>query len=101
MADPWQECMDYAVTLARQSGEVIQEALKNEMNVMIKSSPADLVTVTDQKVEQMFISSIKEKYLSHSFIGEESVAAGENTVFTDNPTLSTNFCLRTQGRNLE
>lgn len=22
MADPWQECMDYAVTLARKAGEV-------------------------------------------------------------------------------
>ncbi|XP_027624264.1 inositol monophosphatase 1 isoform X2 [Tupaia chinensis] len=86
MADPWQECMDYAVTLARQAGEVVREALKNEMNVMIKSSPADLVTATDQKVEKMLISSIKEKYPSHSFIGEESVAAGEKSVLTDNPT---------------
>uniref|UniRef100_A0A8D2AS41 Inositol-1-monophosphatase n=1 Tax=Sciurus vulgaris TaxID=55149 RepID=A0A8D2AS41_SCIVU len=86
MADPWQECMDYAVTLARQAGEVICEALKHEMNVMIKSSPADLVTATDQKVEKMLISSIKEKYPSHSFIGEESVAAGEKCILTDNPT---------------
>lgn len=86
MADPWQECMDYAVILARQAGEMIREALKNEMNVMIKSSPADLVTVTDQKVEKMLMSSIKEKYPYHSFIGEESVAAGEKTVFTEQPT---------------
>lgn len=69
--------MDYAVTLARQAGEIVREALKNEMNIMIKSSPADLVTATDEKVEKMLISSIKEKYPSHSFIGEESVAAGE------------------------
>lgn len=86
MADPWQECMDYAVALARQAGEVVREALKNEMNVMIKSSPADLVTATDQKVEKMLLSFIKEKYPSHSFIGEESVAAGERSVLTDNPT---------------
>ncbi|KAM9198020.1 inositol monophosphatase 1 isoform 3-T5 [Dugong dugon] len=86
MADSWQECMDYAVTLARQAGEVVRDALKNEMNVMIKSSPADLVTVTDQKVEKMLISAIKAKYPSHSFIGEESVAAGEKSILTDNPT---------------
>ncbi|GAB1287379.1 Inositol-1-monophosphatase [Apodemus speciosus] len=86
MGDPWQECMDYAVILARQAGEMIREALKTEMDVMIKSSPADLVTVTDQKVEKMLMSSIKEKYPYHSFIGEESVAAGEKTVFTDKPT---------------
>ncbi|XP_045417758.1 inositol monophosphatase 1-like isoform X2 [Lemur catta] len=86
MTDPWQECMDYAVTLARKAGEVVREALKNEMNVMLKSSPVDLVTATDQKVEKMLISSIREKYPSHSFIGEESVAAGEKCVLTDNPT---------------
>nr|XP_055174162.1 inositol monophosphatase 1 [Nyctereutes procyonoides] len=86
MADPWQECMDYAVTLARQAGEVVREAIKNEMNVMIKSSPADLVTATDQKIEKMLLSSIKEKYPSHSFIGEESVAAGEKSILTDSPT---------------
>ncbi|XP_067409658.1 inositol monophosphatase 1 [Emydura macquarii macquarii] len=86
MADPWQQCMDYAVTLARKAGEVVLEALKEEISIMIKSSPADLVTVTDQKVENMIISSLKEKYPSHSFIGEESVAAGEGSTLTDNPT---------------
>ncbi|XP_015261108.1 PREDICTED: inositol monophosphatase 1 isoform X1 [Gekko japonicus] len=86
MADPWQGCMDYAVTLARKAGEIICEALKEEIAVMVKSSPADLVTVTDQKVENMIISSIKEKYPSHSFIGEESVAAGAGSILTDNPT---------------
>ncbi|KAM7175181.1 inositol monophosphatase 1 [Macrochelys suwanniensis] len=86
MADPWQQCMDYAVTLARKAGEVVREALKEEISIMVKSSPADLVTVTDQKVEKMIISSIKEKYPSHSFIGEESVAAGEGSTLTDNPT---------------
>ncbi|EMP42296.1 Inositol monophosphatase 1, partial [Chelonia mydas] len=65
---------------------VVREALKEEISIMVKSSPADLVTVTDQKVEKMIISSIKEKYPSHSFIGEESVAAGEGSTLTDNPT---------------
>ncbi|XP_006021812.1 inositol monophosphatase 1 [Alligator sinensis] len=86
MADPWQECMDYAGTLARKAGEVVREALKKEISIMTKSSPADLVTVTDQKVEQMIISAVKEKYPSHSFIGEESVAAGEGSILTNNPT---------------
>ncbi|XP_074064292.1 inositol monophosphatase 1 isoform X1 [Macrotis lagotis] len=86
MADPWQECMDFAITLARKAGEMIREALKNEMAVMMKSSPADLVTATDQKVEKMMLSAIRERFPSHSFIGEESVAAGEYSVLTDNPT---------------
>ncbi|PKK34514.1 inositol(myo)-1(or 4)-monophosphatase 1 [Columba livia] len=86
MADPWQECMDYAVDLARKAGEIVRGALKEKVSVMTKSSPVDLVTETDQKVENFLISLIKEKYPSHSFIGEESVAAGEGSILTDNPT---------------
>ncbi|KAL4842551.1 hypothetical protein H8958_012838 [Nasalis larvatus] len=71
MADPWQE-----VTPARQAEEVVRDALKNEVNVILKSSPVDLVTATDQKVEKIFISSIKEKYPSHR----------GKSVLTDNPT---------------
>ena len=44
MADSWHECIGYAVTLASQAGEVVHEALRNETNAMIKSSPVDLVT---------------------------------------------------------
>uniref|UniRef100_A0A8C9Y722 Inositol-1-monophosphatase n=1 Tax=Sander lucioperca TaxID=283035 RepID=A0A8C9Y722_SANLU len=65
---------------------MIREALQKDITVMHKSSPVDLVTETDQKVEQLIISSIKEKYPTHSFIGEESVAAGAPSVLTDNPT---------------
>ncbi|MEE6515276.1 hypothetical protein FKM82_023905 [Ascaphus truei] len=86
MGDHWQECMDFAVIIARKAGAVICAALKDEMSVMVKSSPADLVTETDQKVEEMIISATKEKFPSHSFIGEESVAAGEGSNLTDNPT---------------
>ncbi|CAH2285486.1 inositol monophosphatase 1 [Pelobates cultripes] len=86
MADPWEECMDFAVQMARKAGTVVCAALKEDVSVMLKSSPADLVTVTDQKVEEMIISLIKEKYPSHSFIGEESVAAGKGSTLTDSPT---------------
>ncbi|XP_053571136.1 inositol monophosphatase 1 [Bombina bombina] len=86
MSDSWQECMDFAVIIARKAGSVICSALKEEVSIMLKSSPADLVTETDQKVEEMIISSIKEKFPSHSFIGEESVAAGKESILTDNPT---------------
>ncbi|KAE8290452.1 Inositol monophosphatase 1 [Larimichthys crocea] len=53
---------------------------------MTKSSSVDLVTQTDQKVEQLIIQSVKEKFPTHRFIGEESVAAGESCVLTDAPT---------------
>lgn len=86
MADLGQECLDFAVQVAKKAGAVVCAALKEEVSVMVKSSPADLVTATDQKVEEMIISSIKKKYPTHSFIGEESVAAGQKSILTDNPT---------------
>ncbi|KAM7399929.1 hypothetical protein PAMA_004557 [Pampus argenteus] len=88
MADPWQNTMDHAVAVARHAGEVVREALQDDRKktVMTKSSLVDLVTQTDQKVEQLIIQLVKEKFPTHSFIGEESVAAGEACVLTDNPT---------------
>uniref|UniRef100_A0A3Q1JSN6 Inositol-1-monophosphatase n=2 Tax=Anabas testudineus TaxID=64144 RepID=A0A3Q1JSN6_ANATE len=86
MSDPWQECMDHCVEVTKKAGKMICEALQKDIAIMQKSSPVDLVTETDQKVEQLIISSIKEKYPTHSFIGEESVAAGAPSVLTDNPT---------------
>ncbi|XP_023264791.1 inositol monophosphatase 1-like [Seriola lalandi dorsalis] len=86
MADLWQNAMDYAVAIARKAGEVVRDALRDDMKVMTKSSSVDLVTQTDQKVEQLIIQSVKEKFPTHRFIGEESVAAGEACDLTDSPT---------------
>lgn len=47
--------------------QMIREALQKDISVMHKSSPVDLVTETDQKVEQLIISSIKEKYPTHRY----------------------------------
>ncbi|KAJ8418767.1 hypothetical protein AAFF_G00002660 [Aldrovandia affinis] len=86
MSDPWKECMDHCLSVTKEAGKMIREALKKNIHVMQKSSPVDLVTETDQKVETLIISSIKEKYPTHSFIGEESVAAGALSILTNNPT---------------
>lgn len=86
MEDPWQECMDHCVEITQQAGEMIREALKKDIAVMEKSSPVDLVTETDQRVEQLIICALREKHPTHSFIGEESVAAGAPSHLTDAPT---------------
>lgn len=86
MSDPWQECLDFCVEVTKKAGQMIRDALEKDITIMEKSSPVDLVTETDQKVEQLIISSIREKYPTHSFIGEESVAAGAPSVLTDSPT---------------
>ncbi|XP_053186321.1 inositol monophosphatase 1 [Scomber japonicus] len=88
MADLWQNAMDHAVSAARHAGEVVREALRDDrkQTVMTKSSLVDLVTQTDQKVEKLIIQSVKEKFPTHCFIGEESVSAGEPLLLTDAPT---------------
>ncbi|CAL8293922.1 unnamed protein product [Lota lota] len=86
MTDPWKESFDHAVAVARKAGAVIRDALQNEVRIMTKSSCVDLVTKTDQRVEKIIISSVRERFPTHSFIGEESVAAGHPCILTDKPT---------------
>ncbi|KAJ8303054.1 hypothetical protein KUTeg_019450 [Tegillarca granosa] len=64
----------------------VKEAFFKEKTVELKGSFADLVTETDQRVEKLIIDSFKEKYPTHKFIGEESVADGHKCEWTDDPT---------------
>nr|XP_033789996.1 inositol monophosphatase 2 isoform X2 [Geotrypetes seraphini] len=57
-----------------------------EKCVSTKTSAADLVTETDHFVEDVLISSLKEKFPSHRFIGEESTSAGSKCILTESPT---------------
>lgn len=45
--------------------QVVREALRDDRKVMTKSSSVDLVTQTDQQVEQLIIQSVKEKFTTH------------------------------------
>ncbi|XP_049895899.1 inositol monophosphatase 1-like, partial [Epinephelus moara] len=65
---------------------VVLTAFQLQKDVKLKSSPADLVTETDQQVEKILISAIRNRFPQHRFIGEESVAAGERLELTDSPT---------------
>ncbi|XP_019629722.1 PREDICTED: inositol monophosphatase 1-like isoform X2 [Branchiostoma belcheri] len=84
--ESWDVCFDAAVEVARKAGEEIRSAFSSEKRIETKSCAVDLVTETDQKVEKMIISTLREKFPTHSFIGEESAAAGEKVELTDNPT---------------
>lgn len=45
--------------------QIIRKALTEEKQVSTKTSAADLVTETDQFVEKLIISALKEKFPSH------------------------------------
>lgn len=46
----------------------------------------DLVTETDQAVEEMVKKTISKKYPEHKFIGEETYSAGQESILDDEPT---------------
>ncbi|KAL3989221.1 hypothetical protein ACER0C_013539 [Sarotherodon galilaeus] len=85
MAD-WTDCLNFGISVAKQASKVVLTAFQQEKEVKLKSSPADLVTETDQRVEMIISSAIRSQYPQHRFIGEESVAAGERVELTDCPT---------------
>lgn len=85
MAD-WIDCLNFGISIAKQASEVVLSAFQQQKEVKLKSSPADLVTETDQRVEKILISAITNRYPDHRCIGEESVAAGERVQLTDAPT---------------
>ncbi|XP_037537370.1 serine/threonine-protein kinase RIO1 [Nematolebias whitei] len=45
--------------------QVVRDALRDDRKVMTKSSAVDLVTQTDEKVEQLIIQSVMEKFPKH------------------------------------
>jgi len=45
----------------------VRNALQNDLKIMCKSSSVDLVTKTDQNVEQLIITSVKEKFPGHRY----------------------------------
>ncbi|KAK3085314.1 hypothetical protein FSP39_001363 [Pinctada imbricata] len=81
-----QSYFDTALDIAKKAGEMVKEAFYKEKTLDTKESFADIVTETDQAVERFIINSIKEKYPTHKFIGEESVSGGQKCDWTDSPT---------------
>ncbi|CAG7832525.1 unnamed protein product [Allacma fusca] len=78
----YEVCLD----LTKEAGQVIREAIAKTKQIQTKSSDIDLVTETDQQVEKLLIGGLQKTFPDHKFIGEESTAAGQKCVLTDDPT---------------
>lgn len=77
-----------ALCIARKAGKIIADVFhETKNNIQIKATCADLVTETDKEVEKLIFDTLRSKFPSHSFIGEESVSEGSlQCKLTDNPT---------------
>ncbi|KAB2575936.1 Inositol monophosphatase [Lasiodiplodia theobromae] len=79
-----QEIHDFLIEVAKKAGEMITSAKPSTTTTGEKKNSADLVTETDQAVEKMVSTTLKEKYPSFSFMGEETYKPGDK--LTPNPT---------------
>ena len=87
------ECLEVAVALARQAGDVIRDALvKASWSPDACARSYDLkrendhVTEVDVACERIILDGLRERYPSHRFIGEESTGLAEVPALTDEPT---------------
>jgi len=88
MAFAYQDKFDFAVILARKAGNMIKIAFDQPKETLEKSSVMDLVTKTDNEVEQMIMAEISKQYPTDKMIGEETTAQnpGQKVVLTGEPT---------------
>lgn len=79
-----QEVHDFLVQLADVAGDMITTAAPTSTTAGTKKNSADLVTETDQAVEKMISTTLREKFPDFDFMGEETYSPGDR--LTDRPT---------------
>ncbi|KAF2135939.1 uncharacterized protein K452DRAFT_354173 [Aplosporella prunicola CBS 121167] len=72
-----QEIHDFLIAVAKKAGEMITTARPTTVAAGEKKNSADLVTETDQAVEKMVSTTLKEKYPDFAFMGEETYKPGD------------------------
>ncbi|TFK65442.1 hypothetical protein BDN72DRAFT_845553 [Pluteus cervinus] len=94
-AEDLKDILEFTVSLARKAGSIIREgseaiqSASQQDGVNEKKNAIDLVTEYDVKVEEFVQNTLKSKYPTFKFIGEESYSAGHRPPLTDDPT----FCV--------
>ncbi|KAF2712233.1 inositol monophosphatase, partial [Pleomassaria siparia CBS 279.74] len=96
-----QEIHDFMISIALKAADIITSAHPTTSAAGSKINSVDLVTETDRAVETMISTSLREKYPSFEFMGEETYQKG--TALSPKPTFicdpidgTTNFVHRHQ-----
>ncbi|CAF1328161.1 unnamed protein product [Rotaria sordida] len=74
------------LNLVSLAGKIVCEGFSITKQVKTKDGAADLVTEFDQRVEEVLIKNLREKFPTHKFIGEESTSIETKTIFSNDPT---------------
>ncbi|KAL9258472.1 Inositol monophosphatase-like protein [Drosera capensis] len=83
--NPHNEFLVAAIDAAKKAGEMIRKGFYQTKTVEHKGL-VDLVTETDKACEDLVFNHLKQHFLDHKFIGEETTAAYGATELTDEPT---------------
>jgi len=83
---PYEAEYQLALTLAKEAAQMFLPAYHAPKTIVEKISSSDLVTETDQGIEKLLSARIKSTFPDHVFIGEETVSAGAQCVYSDKPT---------------
>ncbi|KAI9750624.1 MAG: hypothetical protein M4579_006393 [Chaenotheca gracillima] len=73
---------DFLISIAHKAGDMIRAAHPTSATSGSKKNSADLVTETDQAVEKMVSTSLREKYPDFLFMGEETYQPGDRLTRT-------------------
>ncbi|ETN45654.1 uncharacterized protein HMPREF1541_09486 [Cyphellophora europaea CBS 101466] len=87
----------FAIQLGRDAGQMLLDGLQRRRSLGAEGMPeaqveklnaVDIVTQTDHDVEAFIHKSIRERYPTHEFVGEETYSAGatRDYLVTDRPT---------------
>jgi myo-inositol-1(or 4)-monophosphatase len=67
----WEEIEKTAIGWIINAGENIRNSLTDQLTILTKSNPNDLVTNKDKEIEKFFKKKIKEYFPTHFLLGEE------------------------------
>ncbi|KAL6706611.1 hypothetical protein ACN47E_005367 [Coniothyrium glycines] len=79
-----QEIHDFMISIAKQAGTRIVSATPTTSAAGSKKNSVDLVTETDRAVESLISTSLRAKYPTYHFMGEETYSPGDT--LTRGPT---------------
>ncbi|OLO40740.1 inositol monophosphatase [Alkalihalophilus pseudofirmus] len=73
----WHKIKELAITWVKEASNQLKASLEETIHVETKSSPDDLVTEMDRKIEQYFLQKIQMNFPNHAFLGEEGISSEE------------------------
>ncbi|MCZ7570682.1 MAG: inositol monophosphatase [Ardenticatenaceae bacterium] len=73
--------LDFALSLAREAGAVLQSFFEEELEVRSKSAEIDLLTQADLASEEFILGRIRKQFPTHAILSEEAGESGTHEYY--------------------